>query len=174
LIGGGEANYATAAFGQGITVTPIQLAKAFSAIANDGKLMKPYIVDTVTYADGTTQSAVPQELRSVVSSRAANMVAAMMVSVVENGHGKRAQVPGYYIAGKTGTAQVARQDGPGYDPDKTVGTFVGFGPVDDPRFVAVVKINNPKTVRFAESTAAPAFAEVAKFILNYYQVPPSR
>lgn len=171
---GGDIHYATASFGQGITVTPLQLAQAYGAIANGGKMMKPYIVEKINYQNGETQTNSPQESRQVISGKAANTVAAMLVNVVENGHGKRAGVPGYYVGGKTGTAQVARADGPGYDESKTVGTFAGFGPVDNPAFVIVVKITNPKIVRFAESTAAPAFGEMAKFLLNYLQIPPSR
>jgi cell division protein FtsI/penicillin-binding protein 2 len=97
----------------------------------------------------------------------------MLVSVVELGHGKRAGVPGYYVAGKTGTAQVSAAGG-GYDPNKTIGTFAGFGPVDSPKFAMVVRVSEPKDVVFAESSAAPVFGEVAKFLLQYYQVPPTR
>lgn len=166
LRGGGDIHYATAAFGQGITATPLQIASAFAAIANGGKLMKPYLVE----GEGG-----PHEASEVISARAANTLSAMLVQVVENGHGKRAGVPGYWVAGKTGTAQVARRDGgAGYDPDVTIGTFAGFAPINDPVFAAVVRVDNPKTVRFAESTAAPAFGKLAQFLLNYYQVPPSR
>lgn len=164
LVGGGDVHYATASFGQGITVTPLQLAQAFSAIANQGKMMRPYIVE----GEG------PKEAVQVISPASAATVGAMLVSVVENGHGKKAGVSGYYVAGKTGTAQVAEPGTPGYDLNKTNGTFVGFAPVDDPAFVMVVKIENPKGVRFAESTAAPAFGEMARFMLNYFRVPPSR
>ena len=98
----------------------------------------------------------------------------MLVNVVENGHGKRAGVPGYYVGGKTGTAQIAKTDGPGYDEDRTIGSFIGFGPVDNPKFVIAVKITNPKAVRSAESSAAPTFGEMARYLVNYYQIPPSR
>lgn len=174
LFGGGAVHYATASFGQGITVTPLQLVMSYAAIANQGKLMKPYLVESIRYSDGREEKFKPEEVRQAISSLAAHTAGAMMVSVVERGHGKRAGVPGYYIAGKTGTAQVAKQGGAGYDPDVTIGTFAGFGPVDNPVFAMVVKINNPKTVRFAESTAAPAFGEMAQYLLNYYQVPPTR
>ncbi len=97
-----------------------------------------------------------------------------MVDVVENGHGKKAGVPGYYIAGKTGTAQVATEGRAGYDPTKTIGSFVGFGPVDNPAFLMLVRIDEPKNVKFAETTAAPAFGEIASFILDYLHIPPSR
>ncbi len=174
LIGGGDVHYATASFGQGITVTPLQLAKAYSTIANQGRAMKPYIVEKIENSNKKSEIFSPQQLGQVISSKTANTLSAMLVSVVENGHGKRAGVPGYYIAGKTGTAQVVNSDGPGYDANKTIGTFAGFGPVEDPKFVMVVKIVNPKTVRFAESTAAPAFGQMAQFLMNYFQIPPTR
>lgn len=174
LYRGGAVHYATASFGQGITVTPLQLARAFAAIANQGKMMKPYLVESIRYPTGLVENFEPQEAGQIISTKAANTLAAMLVSVVEKGHGKRAGVPGYYVAGKTGTAQVARTDGPGYDPNVTIGTFAGFAPVDNPAFAMVVIIRNPKTVRFAESTAAPAFGEMARYLLNYFQVPTTR
>ena len=168
-----DIDYATASFGQGITVTPLQLAQGYAAIANQGKMMKPYIAESIRTKDGIVQTE-PEEVGPAVSPKTADIVAAMLVSVVENGHGKRAAVPGYYLGGKTGTAQVARADSPGYDPNLSIGTFAGFGPIEDPKFVIVVKIDNPKTVRFAESTAAPAFGELAKFLLDYFQIRPTR
>lgn len=165
---------ATASFGQGVTVTPIQLTAAFGAIANRGRLMKPYVVQEVTYSDGRKQISSPTVVEQVISPETATTLAAMLVQVVEAGHGTRAGVKGYYIAGKTGTAQVPYEDRAGYDPNKTIGTFVGFGPVDKPKFVMTVRVNEPKGVVFAESSAAPVFGELAKFLLEYYQVPPQR
>jgi cell division protein FtsI/penicillin-binding protein 2 len=103
----GEIHKATASFGQGITVTPLQLVNAVNVIANDGKLMQPYIVEEVRYPDGRVVKTQPKVLRQVIKPQTASQVGAMMVSVVDNGFGKKAGVPGYYIAGKTGTAQVA-------------------------------------------------------------------
>lgn len=167
-------NFHTASFGQGISVTPLQLVQAFTAIANQGKMMKPFIVQSKIYPNGKVENTEPQVVREVISPKTANTVAAMMVSVVENGHGKRAAVPGYYIAGKTGTAQVPKKDGRGYEKDNNIGSFIGFGPVDNPQFLILVRINHPRTVSFAESTAAPAFGKLAQFILNYLHIPPSR
>jgi cell division protein FtsI/penicillin-binding protein 2 len=98
----------------------------------------------------------------------------MLVSVVENGHGKRAKVPGYWIAGKTGTAQIAQNGG--YSETAFNGSFAGFGPVENPKFAMVVKIENPKSdnILFAESTAAPLFGQIAKFLLEYYRIAPTR
>lgn len=170
----GDVYFATASFGQGITVTPMQLIAAYTAIANNGIMMKPYIVDKVVHPTGDEEVKNPAELGKVIDQKTAATLSAMLVNVVENGHGKRAGVKGYYIAGKTGTAQVPYKDRPGYDPNKNIGSFVGYGPVDDPAFLMLVRINNPNDVRFAESTAAPAFGEIASFILNYLQIPPSR
>lgn len=174
LKAGIKVNYHTASFGQGISVTPMQLVQAFTAVANGGKMMRPFIVQTKILPDGTAVTTEPHVVDQVISAKAANDVSAMMVNVVENGHGKRAGVPGYYIAGKTGTAQVPRKDGKGYEPNNNIGSFIGFGPVDDPAFVMLVRIDHPKTVKFAESTAAPAFGELAEFILHYYNIVPVR
>ncbi len=164
----------TASFGQGITATPLQIAAAYGALANQGRLMKPYLVEEVRYPNGKVEKTKTNSVRQVISPQSAAMVSAMLVNVVEKGHGKRAGVPGYYVAGKTGTAQVPLPGGQGYDPHKTIGSFAGFAPIDNPKFVMVVKISEPKDVVFAESSAAPLFGELAKFLLEYYQVPPSR
>ncbi|MFH1866527.1 MAG: penicillin-binding protein 2 [Patescibacteria group bacterium] len=174
LYDGKEIYLATASFGQGISVTPLQLLTAYAAIANKGKLMKPYIVSEIISSDDSSELTKPQEVRTVLSSAVARTLAGMMVKVVEGSHGRRAAVPGYFVAGKTGTAQVPLTDRAGYDPNITIGTFVGFAPVDNPRFVMLVKIDNPKDVKFAESTAAPVFGRVAKFLLDYLEVPPER
>ncbi|MBI4053854.1 MAG: penicillin-binding protein 2 [Candidatus Doudnabacteria bacterium] len=171
---GGDLYPATAAFGQGITVTQLQLAQAYAAIANGGRLFQPFVIAEKVRKISQAEKTAPRMLREVVSAHTASTLSAMLVSVVEKGHGKRAAVPGYFIAGKTGTAQIAAEGRLGYDVSRSVGTFAGFGPIDDPRFVMVVKIDEPQGVRFAESTAAPAFGEIAQFILNYYQVPKSR
>lgn len=165
---------ATATFGQGITVTPLQIAMAYSAIANGGMLKKPMIVDEIRYTDGAVEKREPQDVAQVIDEKTSRMLGAMLVSVIEHGHGRRAGVPGYYIAGKTGTAQVARTDGIGYSNDYTIGSFAGFGPVEDPKFTMVVRIDNPRDVVWAESTAAPLFGEMAQFLLQYFEIPPVR
>jgi cell division protein FtsI/penicillin-binding protein 2 len=168
-----EVYAATAAFGQGITVTPLQIAAAYAAIANDGKLMKPYIVAQKRYADGTVEETRPEFVRQVISPATATTLGAMLVSVVEYGHGRKAAVPGYYLGGKTGTAQIAKNGV--YSETEFNGSFAGFGPVQDPAFAMVVKIENPKEgVIYAESTAAPIFGEIADFLLEYYGVPQDR
>jgi len=170
----GDVFFATASFGQGLTVTPIQLLQAYTAFANGGKLIQPYIIDRIVHADGREDKPRPGKPVEVIDSKTSSTISAMLVDVVENGHGKQAGVKGYYIAGKTGTAQVASTTSAGYDKDRNIGSFVGFGPVENPEFLMIVRIDNPRDVKFAESTAAPAFGEIAQFILNYMKVQPSR
>ncbi len=167
-----EVDLATMTFGQGIAVTPIQMVSAVGAIANGGYLRKPYIVDKIVTVDGKEVEVQPEITRSVLDPDTARSVTAMMVSVVENGHGKLAGVNGYYVAGKTGTAQVPINGV--YDANKTIGSFVGFAPALDPKFVMLVKIDVPKTTEWAESSAAPLFGEIAKFMLDYYMITPDR
>lgn len=174
LEGNIKVNYHTASFGQGIGVTPIQMVQAYGAMANGGKMMQPYLVNARIDATGKIEETKPIEVGSPITKQTASTISAMMVNVVENGHGKRAGVKGYYVAGKTGTAQVPRKDGRGYDPNNNIGSFAGFAPVDDPRFVMLVRINHPRNVSFAESTAAPAFGIMAQYLLQYYNVPPAR
>lgn len=166
-------NFYTSAFGQGITTTPIQLAAAYGAIANGGMLMKPYVVDSVHYPDGQVDVTEPQQVRQVISQNTAQTASQMLRDVVVNGNGKRADVPGYLVVGKTGTAQVAKAGGGGYQDGVTIGSFVGFAPMNDPRFVVVVKMVNPKLVQWAESSAAPTSGQVMKFLLEYYKVQPT-
>ncbi|MEY4722834.1 MAG: hypothetical protein RLZZ324_347 [Candidatus Parcubacteria bacterium] len=164
---------ATASFGQGITVTPVQLVAAYGALANGGKLMKPYIVASVKRPDGRVDKTEPQQVRQVVTERTASLLGGMLVDVVENGHGKHAAVPGYWVGGKTGTAQISA-GASGYVKDAAIGSFVGYAPIDDPQFVMAVKLTKPTNVAWAESSAAPLFGDIAKFLVQYLQIPPER
>ena len=168
-----DIQFFTASFGQGISVTPLQLAVAYGALANGGVLMTPQIVEKMTYADGREDSIAPQQRQRVIREETARTMGEMLRNVVVNGHGKRADVPGYRVGGKTGTAQVAKSDAKGYDDGATIGTFAGYAPLDDPRFVVVVKIDNPKDVIWAESSAAPTFGKIMRYLLQYYDVPPT-
>lgn len=170
----GEIFGATASFGQGVTVTPLQLAVGYAALGNGGMLMRPYIVSEIIHPDGTREVTKPQTVAQPLTPRASELITGMLVSAVERGHGKRAGVPGYYVAGKTGTAQVADPNGPGYLKDVTIGSFAGYAPADHPRFAMVVKIDRPRDVLWAESSAAPLWGDIAKFLLSYLHVPQER
>jgi len=169
----GELYAATASFGQGMAVTPIQMVSAFLALANNGVMMQPYIVKEIVRPDGTKTETQPKIIGRVVSEKAATILGGMMVNVVENGHGKLAGVKGYYVAGKTGTAQVPAKNG-GYQAGAHIGSFAGFAPADNPKFVMLVRIDQPRDVQWAESSAAPLFGELAEYMLNYWQVPKER
>lgn len=171
---GQEVNFATASFGQGIEMTPIQLVRAFSAIANGGKLVKPYLVKEIKNAIKTVEINPKVSDNNIISADTASKLTAMLVSVVENGFGKAARVPGYYIGGKTGTAQVSYSalgiPKAGYS-DKTWQSFIGFAPAFSPEFLILIKLDNPGT-KTAEYSAVPIFHDLAKYIIDYYQIPP--
>jgi cell division protein FtsI/penicillin-binding protein 2 len=169
-----DINFFTASFGQGITMTPIQIVNAYNTIANGGVLMKPQIVEKIISGDDQEEEVDPQEVRKVLSQEANNEITQMLVSVVDEGHGKQAGVPGYLVAGKTGTAQIASSDSKGYEEGINIGTFAGFAPADNPQFTILVRMDNPRAVEWAESSAAPAFGELMKFLLDYKNIKPTR
>ena len=169
-----DVDLATISFGQGISVTPLEMIAATAAIANGGKLYRPYVVSEIQSPDGKKEEISPKEISQVITPATASTVANMMVSVVEKGHGKSAKVSGFKVAGKTGTAQVPKKDGAGYEENKTIGSFVGFAPAENPRFVMLVKLDEPQGVEWAESTAAPVFGELADWLLrSYWKVAPT-
>ncbi len=168
-----DIQFYTASFGQGITVTPLQLVTAYAALANGGRLMRPHLVSRVVHADGDVEDVRPETIRQVLSEETSRKIGKMLRNVVVNGHGKRADVPGYLVGGKTGTAQVAKSDAKGYEEGVSIGSFVGYAPIDDPKFVVLVKIDNPKDVEWAESSAAPTFGQIMKFLLEYSKVQPT-
>jgi cell division protein FtsI/penicillin-binding protein 2 len=163
-----RSDLATNAFGQGLAVTPLQMATATCVIANGGLLVRPHVVDTMVFRGRLAQPDTAP-VRRVIQPAAAEAVADMMVSVVEEGSAA-ARVPGYTVAGKTGTAQVAIQGG--YHPTATIHSFVGFVPAEDPAFVALVKLDEPKAYPWADGTAAPTFARLASELLPVLRVPP--
>lgn len=162
---------ATASFGQGITVTPIELLTAFSAIANEGKRMEPHVVAKIVTPEGETIKIQPKVLSRPISERSARIITEMMVNAVDNGEAKFAKPKGYRIAGKTGTAQIPVEGR--YDANKTIASFVGFAPADNPKFLMLVVIDRPTSSIYGAETAAPIFFKVAKNILTYYGIPPS-
>lgn len=166
-----EIYFATASFGQGLTVTPLQMVASYAALANGGRMMQPYIVHKIVKPDGSVVETKPKEVRQIISEHTATLLSGMLVNVVRKGHGKRAGVKGYYVAGKTGTAQIPRKDKRGYEEHASIGSFAGFAPVDNPRFAMLVKIDRPRDVEWAESSAAPLFGDLAQFLLTYYEVP---
>ena len=166
-------DFASASFGQGIETTSIQLIRAFSAIANGGNLMKPYIVEKIIKDNGEEIEIKPEIERRVISKETSDKITSMLVSVTEEIYARRSQVEGYFVAGKTGTAQIPLQGG-GYSEDRTIHTFMGYLPSDDPKFLILVKLENPKGASASSYSAAPLFSQVAKYIVNLWQIPPER
>lgn len=165
-----DSDLGTHSFGQGIAATPLQMVAAVAAIANDGWLMKPYVVQRIVKADQTEVIISPQRVRQVVKPETARQMTAMLVNVVER-EATQAQVVGYQVAGKSGTAQIPVTGG--YDPEGTIASFCGFFPADDPRFVVLVILNRPKASEgWGSLVAAPAFARIVKQLAVIFEVPP--
>jgi cell division protein FtsI (penicillin-binding protein 3) len=170
-----EIALATQSFGQGLTASPLQVTAAFAALANDGVLMKPYLVSKVVDSDGLLLlDNKPTEVRRVVSAKAARSVVEMLESVVEKGGtAPKARMEAYRVSGKTGTAQKADPVARGYS-DKRFSSFVGMVPAEDPRVVIGIFIDEPKTDVYGGLVAAPAFKEIAEAAMPHLAVPPSR
>lgn len=165
-----EIDLATASFGQGIALTPIQMVRAVGALANDGWLMETHVVRQIKDSKGRTIDIKPKNVRQVVSAGTAKIITEMLVAAVDNGEAKWAKPKGYRIAGKTGTAQIPVAGH--YDEKKTIASFVGFGPADNPRFVMLVTLREPASSPWGSETAAPLFFNVARDIFNYLGIPP--
>jgi cell division protein FtsI (penicillin-binding protein 3) len=170
-----EIDLAAISFGQGVSVTPLQLAVATAAIANGGRLMSPYLVERVVDPAGrVVERRTPQTVRQVISQETARQVREMMVySLGEGSSGSRANIPGFRAGGKTGTAQKVDRVTGGYSADKRLASFVGFAPAEDPRLVILVMIDEPQGQVFGGLVAAPVFASIAGQALRHLQVRPT-
>ncbi len=165
---------ATISFGQGIAVTAIEMMVAYSAIANDGVYIYPHLVDEIHLPGGEIKQVEKAEGNRIIQSETSKKVGAMLQSVVDNGYGSKAKVEGFNIGGKTGTAQISNPEG-GYYEDQFIHSFIGYAPIDDPRFVLMVKLDNPKARNYSSDTATPVWGNIASYLLNfYYRLPPNR
>lgn len=162
---------ATASFGQGIALTPMEVLDAFSSIANDGIRMQPHVVSQIITPDGQTISIDPKQIDQTMSAKTAKVMTEVLVYTVNKGEASFARLKGYRIAGKTGTASVAVAGH--YDPTQTIASFIGFAPADNPKFVMMVILNHPKAAIYGAETAAPVFFDIAKGILTYYGITPT-
>lgn len=160
---------ATSAFGQGISVTPIELLDAFSALANNGVRMQPHVVDKIITSDGQTIPIQPKQLSQPISAQTAKVMTEILVYTVNTGEASFARLKGYRIAGKTGTASIPVAGH--YDPSQTIASFIGYAPADDPKFVMLVVYDKPSASIYGAETAAPTFFDVAQHILSYYGIP---
>ncbi len=159
----------TNSYGHGISVTPIQVAAAFGALANDGVLMRPYVVQEVRGQDRVMVHQ-PVPVRQVVSAGVSDAISEMLVDAVELGM-QKAIVPGYRFAGKSGTAGIPMDSG--FYSKEVISSFVGYGPVPDPRFVILVRLDKPQQAYWGVDVAAPIFAQMAQYLVDYYGIPPT-
>ncbi len=165
-----DIDVATASFGQGISVTPIQLVRAIATIANGGKLMEPHLVSQIKDGDRTI-TIPPRVISQPISAQAAQVVTQMMVDAVNKGEAKFYSLKGFNVAGKTGTAQIPIAGH--YDPTKTIASFVGFAPAEDPKFVMLIKYDQPSSSIYGAETAAPSFFKIAQNLFTYYGILPT-
>lgn len=166
----GVSDLATNSFGQGIAVTPIQMISAVAAIANGGKLLRPYIVQNRIAGDNAIVTQ-PTKVYQVIQPETAVRMRELMMHVVNTGN-QMAQVSGYSVAGKSGTAEIATEEG--YIQDETIASFIGFAPADDPQFVVLVKLDRPDPgiSRWAAYTATPIFSRIAHRLFEHLNIPP--
>ncbi len=165
---------ATISFGQGVTVSPIQLLTATSAVANGGNLMKPYVVEKIVDGNGTViRQFLPQIVRRVISEETSRKMAAMLETVTaDDGTGVNAALKEYRVAGKTGTSQKADQITRGYSEKKRIASFVGYLPADKPKLSILVIVDEPATSQYGGIVAAPAFRQIAQDTIAYLKIPP--
>lgn len=160
---------ANVAFGQGISLTPLQLAAAYATIANGGTLMRPHILRSVR-ADGREMSVAPEPIRRVLSPEVAATVRSMLGTVVQDGTGKAAQIAGFSVGGKTGSAQVAGKHG--YESGHYVASFVGLYPLSRPRLVILCAVFEPQGIHWGATVAAPVVHDIAKQAMLQMHIPP--
>ncbi len=159
-------DFLTSAFGQSVAVTPLQLVQAVSAVANGGKLMKPFVVARITRGDQTIFENKPTFVRQVISPQSARTTTEMLVNAVRQGETRLADVKGYRIAGKTGTATL-------YNSPLTIGSTIAYAPADNPRFIVLVRYDKTKDTPWGSNTAAPVVKNITEQLLAYYKIQPT-
>jgi cell division protein FtsI/penicillin-binding protein 2 len=165
-----KSDLATNSFGQGIAATPIQVVAAYGAMANDGVLMRPNVVSEIHRGE-EVEIVAPFPVRRVISSQGAQDISELMGDAMDLGM-KKAVLPGYVLAGKSGTSEIPNQEG--YQRENIIASFVGYGPLPDPRFVVLTKFDEPKEGYWGTDVAAPEFRKMCKYLVDYYGIPPTR
>lgn len=171
-----RAQFFTMSFGQGISVTMLQMASAYNVLANGGIYMKPYLVEKITYPNGKVVESVPTPVRRVIKEETSKTITAMLVDGAKRGYAASGAVPGYSMAGKTGTSQIPYKGT--YENlyfkqvvGHTVTSYGGYAPAYNPKFVMIVMLERPRTSGDSEKTASALYKEIAEYLLTYYKVP---
>ncbi len=167
-----ESEMVTKAFGQGISINPLQLAQAYTAIFNNGTMMKPYIIKSVEFDDGQMEEFEPTAVRQVISADTAQKITAMMADVVESYQSM--SIPDHYFSGKSGTAQTYKNGIALSGAGTTEATFVGAGPIEDPQFLVIVKMDRPRSSEWAEGTSGQVLIRIMSYLYDYYSIPPDK
>jgi len=167
-----EIEYANAAFGQGIALTPVELIRALAALSNGGNLVVPHLVKEIKYNNGASKVINYPTLPTKISKETSMEITQMLVTVMDKG--LKAGLDHFSVAAKTGTAQVADNATHGYYTDRHTHSFVGYFPAYDPKFIVFLYAVNPKGVLYSATTWANPFLDITKFLLNYYEIPPDR
>ena len=167
-------NTATMAIGQGIAVTPLQMVQAFGAVANHGTMMKPFVIKEIDNPDGSVfKKTEPQEVGQPVSAEVSRIISTIMADEINSGGGLNAKIDGYNFCGKTGTAQRLNSEGTGYAEGQYIGSFVGFGPLEDPEYVVLIVVDNPSGVYYGAQVAAPIFKMMMTDIVRIKGIRPA-
>lgn len=167
-------NTATMAIGQGIAVTPLQMVQAFGAVANHGTMMKPFVIKEIDNPDGSVfKKTEPQEVGQPVSAEVSRIISTIMADEINSGGGLNAKIDGYNFCGKTGTAQRLNSEGTGYADGQYIGSFVGFGPLEDPEYVVLIVVDNPSGVYYGAQVAAPVFKSMMTDIVRIKGIRPA-
>uniref|UniRef100_UPI0040259143 penicillin-binding transpeptidase domain-containing protein n=1 Tax=Megasphaera micronuciformis TaxID=187326 RepID=UPI0040259143 len=167
-------NTATMAIGQGIAVTPLQMVQAFGAVANHGTMMKPFVIKEIDNPDGSVfKKTEPQEVGQPVSAEVSRIISTIMADEINSGGGLNAKIDGYNFCGKTGTAQRLNSEGTGYAEGQYIGSFIGFGPLEDPEYVVLIVVDNPSGVYYGAQVAAPVFKSMMTDIVRIKGIRPS-
>ena len=165
---------ATAGFGQGIALTPIQTVRALAALGNGGKLITPHVLDKIVFEDGSVKTWEEGEQKQVIKEETSEMISRMLVHVVDNALKDGAyKMPYYSIAAKTGTAQMSKPGG-GYYEDRYLHSLFGYFPAYDPKYIVFLFHTHPQGAEYASATLTDPFFNIVKFLISYYQVPPDR
>ncbi|MCH4187828.1 MAG: PASTA domain-containing protein [Megasphaera sp.] len=165
---------AVMAIGQGTAVTPLQMVQAFGGLANGGHMMKPFIIKEIDNPDGSIyKKTEPQEAGQPISTETSRTISKYMAEEISSGGGQNAKIEGYEFCGKTGTAQRLNKEGTGYAEGQYIGSFVGFGPLEDPQFVVLIVVDNPSGVYYGAQVAAPVFKEMMTDIVRFKGLRPT-
>lgn len=162
-------------FGQGVAVTPIQMIAAVGAIANQGEWVKPRILDRISYHHNMSIKGIPRVSKGhIISEKTSKEVVEIMIKTVETGTGTTAKIPGFYVAGKTGTAQKPSTVGRGYVPGEYIASFIGFFPARSPKYIILVAVDTPRKSIYGSSVAGPVFKEIGNELVRYFNIVPER